>query len=106
MDVADLAAAAAAGPFGAEVVPVARQDYNKPLAVLAGLGAVDWVISFSEGTPENLLAEVKPDVLVKGGDYGIDQVVGAEIVRAYGGEVRVLGLVENSSTTVLLKMRA
>ena len=42
-------------------------------------------------------------MLVKGGDYGIDQVVGAEIVRAYGGEVRVLGLVENSSTTAIVE---
>jgi rfaE bifunctional protein nucleotidyltransferase chain/domain len=43
---------------------------DRRMAVLAGLGAVDWVISFPEGTPENLLAKVKPDVLVKGGDYG------------------------------------
>ena len=43
---------------------------DRRMAVLAGLGAVDWVISFPEGTPENLLREVKPDVLVKGGDYG------------------------------------
>jgi len=41
-------------------------------------------------------------VLVKGGDYGVDQVVGAELVKAYGGEVRVLGLVENSSTTAIV----
>ncbi|MCO6056433.1 bifunctional D-glycero-beta-D-manno-heptose-7-phosphate kinase/D-glycero-beta-D-manno-heptose 1-phosphate adenylyltransferase HldE [Pseudomonas sp. MOB-449] len=75
---------------------------ERRMAVLAGLGAVDWVVSFSEDTPEHLLAEVKPDVLVKGGDYGIDQVVGADIVRAYGGEVRVLGLVENSSTTAIV----
>ncbi|MDA7084927.1 bifunctional D-glycero-beta-D-manno-heptose-7-phosphate kinase/D-glycero-beta-D-manno-heptose 1-phosphate adenylyltransferase HldE [Pseudomonas sp. SA3-5] len=76
---------------------------DRRMAVLAGLGAVDWVVSFSEDTPENLLREVKPDVLVKGGDYGIDQVVGADIVSAYGGEVRVLGLVENSSTTAIVE---
>ncbi|EPM84154.1 bifunctional heptose 7-phosphate kinase/heptose 1-phosphate adenyltransferase, partial [Pseudomonas syringae pv. actinidiae ICMP 18886] len=76
---------------------------DRRMAVLAGLGAVDWVISFPEGTPENLLTHVKPDVLVKGGDYGIDQVVGADIVQAYGGEVRVLGLVENSSTTAIVE---
>ena len=75
---------------------------DRRMAVLAGLGAVDWVVSFSEDTPENLLRAIKPDVLVKGGDYGIDQVVGADIVRAYGGEVRVLGLVENSSTTAIV----
>jgi len=44
------------------------------MAVLAGLGAVDWVVSFAEDTPERLLKQVQPDVLVKGGDYGIDQV--------------------------------
>ena len=76
---------------------------DRRMAVLAGLGAVDWVVSFSEDTPENLLREVKPDVLVKGGDYGIDQVVGADIVSAYGGEVRVLGLVANSSTTAIVE---
>jgi D-beta-D-heptose 7-phosphate kinase/D-beta-D-heptose 1-phosphate adenosyltransferase len=61
------------------------------------------VVSFSEDTPENLLRDIKPDVLVKGGDYGIDQVVGADIVSAYGGEVRVLGLVANSSTTAIVE---
>ncbi|WP_296266110.1 bifunctional D-glycero-beta-D-manno-heptose-7-phosphate kinase/D-glycero-beta-D-manno-heptose 1-phosphate adenylyltransferase HldE [Pseudomonas sp. UBA6562] len=76
---------------------------DRRMAVLAGLGAVDWVISFSESTPENLLAEVRPDVLVKGGDYGVEQVVGAEIVHAYGGAVKVLGLVENSSTTSIVE---
>ncbi|MBB6340186.1 D-beta-D-heptose 7-phosphate kinase/D-beta-D-heptose 1-phosphate adenosyltransferase [Pseudomonas fluvialis] len=76
---------------------------DRRMAVLAGLGAVDWVVSFSEDTPENLLRAVRPDVLVKGGDYGIDGVVGADIVRAYGGEVRVLGLVENSSTTAIVE---
>jgi len=76
---------------------------DRRMAVLAGLGAVDWVISFPEGTPENLLSQVKPDVLVKGGDYGIDQVVGADIVKAYGGTVKVLGLVENSSTTAIVE---
>ncbi len=75
---------------------------DRRMAVLAGLGAVDWVVSFSEDTPERLLEQVRPDVLVKGGDYGIDQVVGADIVRSYGGEVRVLGLVENSSTTAIV----
>lgn len=76
---------------------------DRRMAVLAGLGAVDWVVSFSEDTPERLLGQVQPDVLVKGGDYGIDQVVGADIVQAYGGEVRVLGLVENSSTTAIVE---
>ncbi|TLX55240.1 bifunctional heptose 7-phosphate kinase/heptose 1-phosphate adenyltransferase [Stutzerimonas nosocomialis] len=76
---------------------------DRRMAVLAGLGAVDWVVCFPEDTPENLLAQVKPDVLVKGGDYGVDQVVGADLVKAYGGTVKVLGLVENSSTTAIVE---
>lgn len=76
---------------------------DRRMAVLAGLEAVDWVVSFSEDTPERLLKQVQPDVLVKGGDYSIDQVVGADIVKAYGGEVRVLGLVENSSTSAIVE---
>ena len=76
---------------------------DRRMAVLAGLEAVDWVVCFSEDTPENLLAQVRPDVLVKGGDYGVDQVVGADLVKAYGGVVKVLGLVENSSTTAIVE---
>ena len=76
---------------------------DRRMAVLAGLGAVDWVVSFSDDTPERLLAQVRPDVLVKGGDYSVDQVVGADIVAGYGGEVRVLGLVPNSSTTAIVE---
>lgn len=75
---------------------------DRRMAVLAGLGAVDWVTFFSDETPERLLQAVKPDVLVKGGDYTVDEVVGADIVKAYGGEVYVLGLVENSSTTAIV----
>lgn len=76
---------------------------DRRMAVLAGLGAVDWVISFAEDTPIPLLELLQPDVLVKGGDYGVDGVVGADVVRAYGGEVQVLGLVENSSTTAIVE---
>ena len=76
---------------------------DRRMAVLAGLEAVDWVVCFAEDTPENLLAQVRPDVLVKGGDYGVDQVVGADLVKSYGGVVKVLGLVENSSTTAIVE---
>ncbi len=75
---------------------------DRRMAVLAGLEAVDWVVSFEEETPERLLRRLKPDVLVKGGDYSVDQVVGASIVKVYGGEVRVLGFVENCSTTSIV----
>lgn len=73
------------------------------MAVLAGLEAVDWVVSFSEDTPENLLRQIQPDVLVKGGDYSREQVVGWQIVEGYGGRVDVLGHVEGCSTTAIVE---
>jgi D-beta-D-heptose 7-phosphate kinase / D-beta-D-heptose 1-phosphate adenosyltransferase len=76
---------------------------DKRMAVLAGIAAVDWVIPFSEATPEPLLEALHPDVLVKGGDYADNEVVGAEIVKAYGGEVKALGELEGLSTTHLIK---
>ena len=72
--------------------------------VLEGLAAVDWVVPFSEDTPEVLLEEIRPDVLVKGGDYASGEIVGAEFVRSYGGDVRVLSEVEGHSTTKLVEL--
>ena len=69
--------------------------------VLAGLRGVDWVTVFGDDTPEALIEHVAPDVLVKGGDYRIDAVVGGEVVLRQGGEVRVLGLQPGRSTTAL-----
>jgi len=74
------------------------------MAVLAGLVAVDWVLCFDQDTPCDLLETLRPDVLVKGGDYsGKEQVVGWEIVEAYGGEVRLLDFVEDVSTTAIVE---
>lgn len=75
---------------------------DRRLIVLAGLADVDWVTCFEGDTPEELLRLVQPDVLVKGGDYDKKGVVGWEIVEAYGGEVKVMGLVENCSTTAIV----
>jgi len=83
---------------GRPINPIERR-----MAVVSGLESVDWVVSFSEDTPENLLSEVKPDCLVKGGDYGIEGVVGAEIVQQYGGEVRVLSFLDNCSTSAIVE---
>ncbi len=71
------------------------------MTVLAALEAVDWVVPFADDTPERLLQIIKPDVLAKGGEYRLDQVVGAEIVRAYGGDVRILGNKISSSSTII-----
>jgi D-beta-D-heptose 7-phosphate kinase/D-beta-D-heptose 1-phosphate adenosyltransferase len=76
---------------------------DRRLAVLAGLASVDWVTCFEGDTPEALLKEIQPDILVKGGDYDKTGVVGWEIVEGYGGEVRVMGLVDNCSTTAIVE---
>ena len=73
--------------------------------VLASLGMVDLVVVFSEDTPIPLLEVLKPDVLIKGGDYTIDQVVGADVVQGYGGKVKLAALVPgHSSSEVIAKM--
>ncbi len=76
---------------------------DRRMAVLAGLESVDWVVGFSEDTPIPLLELLKPDVLIKGGDYKISEVVGADIVQAYGGEVKVLSFLDNCSTSNIVK---
>jgi len=75
---------------------------DRRLAVLAGLASVDWVTCFDGDTPEDLLREIQPDILVKGGDYDKKGVVGWEIVEGYGGEVRVMGMTANCSTTAIV----
>jgi D-beta-D-heptose 7-phosphate kinase/D-beta-D-heptose 1-phosphate adenosyltransferase len=81
--------------------PINPQD--RRMAVLAGLEAVDWVVCFDDDTPEPLLHALQPDVVVKGGDYDKKGVVGWEIVEAYGGEVAVLGFLDNVSTTAIVE---
>lgn len=71
--------------------------------MLAGLKCVDWVLPFSEDTPANLIAAALPDILVKGGDYRIEQIAGHEAVIAHGGEVRVLDFHAGYSTSSLIE---
>ena len=76
------------------------------LLVLAGLAAVDWVVPFSKDTPAELIAGVLPDVLVKGGDYRPEDIVGAKEVLNNGGEVRVLPFRDgHSSSRIIDKLR-
>ena len=76
-------------------------------AVLAALAAVDLVVAFDAPTPRELIAVVRPDVLVKGADYAEHEVVGADVVRGWGGEVKLAPLVEGRSTTATLaKLKA
>ncbi len=71
--------------------------------VLAGLAAVDRVVLFDEDTPLEILTVLQPDVLVKGGDYRLEEVVGRELIQARGGQVRVLPFREGYATSRLLE---
>ena len=71
--------------------------------VLAALRCVDAVVIFDQDTPMELIQAVHPDVLVKGGDWTVDKIVGGEYVTKYGGEVLSLPLVEGLSTTSLVE---
>jgi rfaE bifunctional protein nucleotidyltransferase chain/domain len=83
---------------------------NKPIfpieermEILASLESIDFVTSFHELDPENIIEELKPDVLIKGGDWGIDKVIGREFVEANGGVVKTIQVVEGLSTTSIIK---
>ena len=78
------------------------QDERARAEVLAALEAVDLVAIFEEDTPINLITQIKPSVLVKGGDYSREQVVGYEIVEANGGEVLLVDVLPGHSTTSLV----
>ena len=71
-------------------------------AVLSALAAVDLVIPFGEDTPLGLIEAIRPDLLVKGADYREHEIVGAELVRSYGGEVRLAPVRPGHSTTATL----
>ena len=82
---------------GRPVNPVDRR-----MAVLAGLGAVDWVVPFSEDTPQRLIANILPNTLVKGGDYKVEDIAGGAEVIAAGGDVKVLNFEDGISTTKII----
>jgi len=83
---------------GRPINPVERR-----MTVLGGLEAVDWVVSFDEDTPESLLESLQPDILVKGGDYSLDQIVGGKYVLSYGGEVKALEFLDDCSTSAIVE---
>lgn len=72
------------------------------MKVLSALGCVDWVVPFSEDTPERLINSVLPDILVKGADYQVHQIAGAKAVLANGGEVKTIDLTPGCSTTNII----
>lgn len=75
---------------------------KRRMAVLAGLACVDWVVPFSEDTPRELICALRPDVLVKGGDYHPEQIAGHDCVTEAGGEVVVLDYLEGVSTSGII----
>ena len=74
--------------------------------MLAGLGGVDLVVPFGEATPVKLIEAARPDVLIKGADYSEDQVVGGDLVKSWGGEVKLAPIVEGYSTTAAIARMA
>ena len=74
-------------------------DENSRATVLAGLASVDLIVKFNDPTPLSLIETILPNVLVKGGDYSLDQIVGAEIVTGNGGVVKSIPFVKGYSTT-------
>ena len=72
-------------------------------AMLAAMEVIDYVVVFDELTPHTLLRQLKPEILVKGGTYSVEEVVGREIVESYGGQVVVTGCTEGISTSDIIE---
>lgn len=81
--------------------PIFDQEYRARM--LAGLEAVDYVVTFDEDTPHAVLEQVRPDILVKGGTYSVDEIVGREVVESYGGRVQPMGITPGVSTTEIVR---
>ena len=85
--------------------PINNLNFRKK--ILMGLRSVNLVIPFYEDTPLNLIALIKPDFLVKGGDYSIETVVGHKVVQDYGGQVKILSFLDGySSSEIISKIKS
>ena len=78
------------------------QTYDDRVIIINAINCVDMVVGFDEDTPDKIIKELLPDVLVKGGDYSINQIVGADTVIAHGGNVEIIDLIEGKSTSSLI----
>lgn len=76
---------------------------NDRMKVLSGLSSVDYIVSFNEDTPLEIIQYLKPDILIKGADYKIKDIVGNDIVRSYGGIVKRVEYLKGHSVTSLIK---
>lgn len=79
------------------------QTENDRAEILASLASVDFVVIFNEETPLELIKQIKPDILTKGGDWKVDQIVGSDFVLKNGGQVLSLQFVEGRSTTKIIE---
>ncbi|MBM3251298.1 MAG: D-glycero-beta-D-manno-heptose 1-phosphate adenylyltransferase [Candidatus Omnitrophica bacterium] len=91
-------------------VTIIKKDKNRPVnsqleraSVLAALSSVDYIVIFNELTPFKLIKALKPDIIIKGGDWHKDEVVGKDIVESYGGKVVIAPYVKGYSTTNIIK---
>ena len=78
-------------------------DENSRALILASLSFVDHIILFDDDTPINLIKFVQPDILVKGGDYNPEEIVGSDVVMARGGKIKVIPYIPGFSTTGLIE---
>ncbi|MCD6221226.1 D-glycero-beta-D-manno-heptose 1-phosphate adenylyltransferase [bacterium] len=78
-------------------------DEKQRIEIISAIEFVDYVVPFGDITPEKLIKRIKPDIIVKGGDYKKNEVIGKDIVEKYGGKVYIFPLVKNISTTKIIK---
>ncbi len=79
------------------------QKQTDRAAILLALKVVDYVILFREDTPDKLIREIQPDVLVKGADYSVPSIVGAQFVKSYGGVVKRVRLLKGRSSSAIIR---
>ena len=78
------------------------QNFDDRLIILDAINCVDMVVGFDEDTPDKIIRELLPDILVKGGDYSINSAVGADTVKSHGGSVEIIDLIPGKSTSSLI----
>ena len=78
------------------------QNFDDRAIILDAINSVDMVVGFDDDTPEKIIKELLPNILVKGGDYSIDNVVGADTVISHGGSVEIIDLIPDKSTSSLI----
>ena len=76
---------------------------NERMELLSNLEFVSYVVKFEEDTPYNIIDKIKPDIIVKGGDYKVEDVVGKDIVEKYGGRVEICPYIDSRSTTNIIE---